>query len=277
MIGKKWSRDDILALADAKAREFGVPPWLGKAVIEQESAFNTTAVNGSDGGSAGLMQVHPSNFARFKVRAEDMKDPLKNIPIGMQLLKEALAKTGDIPTALIDYNAGQSRLDRFNRNERIKESGHLLRPITEAYIPSVLLRGQKYGGPQVTADDWNQIRGKFGREQIPDEEIFRKTGMRVQGLQSASKPVAPPLPNQVVPAAIQREAVARNSVFAPEADAPISFDPMPFAQVKEPEVDKSSTEYQRKAVAAAFDGEDQDEQDYPDWLMNIVRDSARYA
>ena len=118
-----YSKQDIALLADAAAKKRGVPAWLVKGIIEQESNWNPEAGNSTDGGSTGLMQVHPTNFKAYGVRREDLLDPAKNIQVGVDILAASLAKTkGNIPRALIDYNAGGVRLNKFDAGKAFADS-----------------------------------------------------------------------------------------------------------------------------------------------------------
>lgn len=86
------------------AREFKVDPWLILAVISVESSFDPKAE--SHQGAQGLMQVltrvHADKFAPFGGVAAAF-DPLANIKVGAQILKEYLGRDGTVEGALKAY------------------------------------------------------------------------------------------------------------------------------------------------------------------------------
>ncbi len=86
------------------AREFKVDPLLILAVISVESSFNPAAE--SHQGAQGLMQiltrVHADKFAPFGGVAAAF-DPLANIKVGAQILKEYLGRDGTVEGALKAY------------------------------------------------------------------------------------------------------------------------------------------------------------------------------
>jgi soluble lytic murein transglycosylase-like protein len=86
------------------AREFKVDPWLILAVISVESSFDPKAE--SHQGAQGLMQVltrvHVDKFAPFGGAAAAF-DPLANIKVGAQILKEYMGRDGTVEGALKAY------------------------------------------------------------------------------------------------------------------------------------------------------------------------------
>jgi len=86
------------------AKELKLDPWLILAVISVESSFDPTAE--SNRGAKGLMQVltrvHADKFAPFGGVAAAF-DPLANMRVGAQILKEYMARDGTVETALKSY------------------------------------------------------------------------------------------------------------------------------------------------------------------------------
>ena len=299
-----YSKQDIALLADAAAKKRGVPAWLVKGIIEQESNWNPEAGNSTDGGSTGLMQVHPTNFKAYGVRREDLLDPVKNIQVGVDILAASLAKTkGDIPRALIDYNAGGVRLNKFDAGKAFA-NGAKLTTTTEAYIPEVLLRGSKYGGPSVTADEYATIRDLYGSSQTADKDIFHRTGVTVQGQGTASPRLAfndtrnpatraprggtaePVIPVNIVQNSdFVNQSSLQKSDFVNQLSSNIpdpieqyakqALDPYALAPIPPPPTAKENA----KALAMAFGGEELPvaSEEYPDWLRGIVKDHATYG
>jgi soluble lytic murein transglycosylase len=102
----------------AEARERGVDPFLAAALIRQESMFNPRAR--SPVGAIGLMQVMPATgrtlarrlgVTRFK---EDLlTQPELNVHFGMAYLADQLRSYGRLDAVLAAYNAGPTRLNRW--------------------------------------------------------------------------------------------------------------------------------------------------------------------
>lgn len=115
------SRFDKIIVAAGKRHQ--VDPGLIKAVISQESVFNSKVVGGA--GEIGLMQVLPEGAVTDWARAHKRKvphknflfDPELNIEIGTWYLKKALLRWKKykhcIELALCQYNAGESRANRW--------------------------------------------------------------------------------------------------------------------------------------------------------------------
>ncbi len=95
---------NIVEYAYRTAREFKVDPLLILAVISVESSFDPKAE--SHQGAQGLMQiltrVHADKFAPFGGVAAAF-DPLANMKVGAQILKEYLGRDGTVEGALKAY------------------------------------------------------------------------------------------------------------------------------------------------------------------------------
>ncbi len=148
------------ALIGDVARRQGLDPWLIKAIVWRESAFQPDMVGTS--GERGLMQVGEGaaqDWARLeKIETfvpTDLFDPKTNIEVGSWYFRKALERSKQrdnaIPFALAEYNAGRVRLDRW-----ISESGRgaeatgrdLINaidfPTTRKYVESIMARHQFY-------------------------------------------------------------------------------------------------------------------------------------
>ncbi|MFP5407049.1 MAG: transglycosylase SLT domain-containing protein, partial [Gammaproteobacteria bacterium] len=86
------------------AREFRLDPYLVLAVVSVESSFNPNARNPS--GAQGLMQVltrvHTDKFAPFG-GSKAAFDPMANLAVGSQILKEYIVREGSVEAALKSY------------------------------------------------------------------------------------------------------------------------------------------------------------------------------
>jgi hypothetical protein len=90
-----------------KAKQMGIDPKLAVAVAYQESRLNPNTKNGTSG-EIGLMQVMPNTAKGMGFSVDDLRDPTKNIEIGLTYLKQGLDKFGDPVAAVAGYNAGHN-------------------------------------------------------------------------------------------------------------------------------------------------------------------------
>lgn len=91
------------------SKQFGVDEALIRSIIQQESAYDSTAVSGA--GAMGLMQLMPENC-----KAAGVTDPFnvdQNVYAGTKLLKTLLnTYNGNVEMALMAYNAGSGTMQR---------------------------------------------------------------------------------------------------------------------------------------------------------------------
>lgn len=110
------------------ARREGVTPDLLRAVIDRESGFRPCAVSAK--GAQGLMQLMPETAAELGVN--DPFDPKENIAAGARFLSRLLERyRGNITLALGAYNAGPTRVDRFQGLPPIPETLNYVADILE--------------------------------------------------------------------------------------------------------------------------------------------------
>jgi soluble lytic murein transglycosylase-like protein len=109
---------DIAEAIVGKSKELNLPLSLIMAVIDQESEFYPHAR--SNKGAQGLMQIMPFKWDEYVIKLNlgvdrrAMTDPLMNITVGCQILKDLYVRNshiGDHKTrmakALTDYNNGE--------------------------------------------------------------------------------------------------------------------------------------------------------------------------
>lgn len=100
---------DLVTMAHAAGHQIGVDPLLIIAVISVESRFNPIAE--SVAGAKGLMQIipkyHPEKFQEFG-GTKAVFDPQTNILVGSQIIKEYIARTGNLNSALQLYGGATS-------------------------------------------------------------------------------------------------------------------------------------------------------------------------
>jgi soluble lytic murein transglycosylase len=157
--GARYRRYD--EMIQAAGRRYGVDPNLIKAVIWRESRFQP-AMRGTRG-ERGLMQITEA-AAQDWAKAErietffpaDLFDAKTNIEAGAWYLAKALrhwsGKDDPVPFALAEYNAGRTRVKRWEKASGLEGGGfgaEELRaamdfPATKAYIQSILERTRQF-------------------------------------------------------------------------------------------------------------------------------------
>ncbi|MFH1850295.1 MAG: lytic transglycosylase domain-containing protein [archaeon] len=119
---------------------------LIKAVIYEESGGNPRAV--SRKGARGLMQLMPRTAAKYKVRANELFDPEKNILAGTHYLSDLMKQYGnDNALVLVAYNAGPGRLENALRAGPDHSWGSIeqhLYPETRRFVADVLAKSEQF-------------------------------------------------------------------------------------------------------------------------------------
>lgn len=145
--------DELIAQA---AGRYGVSPSLVKAIIWRESRFQPD-MQGTHG-ERGLMQITEGAAADWAKSEKietflptDLLDPKTNIDAGTWYLAKALKHWADkddpVPFALAEYNAGRTRVKRWEKNSGMgegfgAENLHSIMdfPATRSYIRSIVSR-----------------------------------------------------------------------------------------------------------------------------------------
>jgi len=93
------------------ADSIGIPFDIAFALVREESSFRPSVV--SHAGAIGLTQVMPRTGASINPNA-DLYDPKQNLEVGFTYLRYLIDRyNGDYTTALVAYNVGPTRVDRF--------------------------------------------------------------------------------------------------------------------------------------------------------------------
>jgi soluble lytic murein transglycosylase-like protein len=96
-------------LADRAADKYGLPHWLVRSVMKNESGFSPHAV--SPKGAIGLMQLMPGTAQTL---GANPNDPAQNADAGARYLRDLLQKyDGGLWHALAAYNAGPGAVDKY--------------------------------------------------------------------------------------------------------------------------------------------------------------------
>ena len=162
LIGMYWwrqherEREYETEIAKAATR-YKIDPLLVKAVIWRESRFDRNAKGKA--GEIGLMQVMELTGEEW-AEAERIRgfsksylwDPSQNIQAGAWYLSKCLKRytntDNPVPYALADYNAGRSRVLRWNKGEAATNSAVFLAqmdyPGTRRYAQTIMERYDFY-------------------------------------------------------------------------------------------------------------------------------------
>ncbi|CAO3428658.1 phage tail length tape measure family protein [Azospirillum argentinense] len=92
---------DLEGVIQTASAKYGVDANTIKALIQQESTWNPTAVNPRSG-AAGLMQIMPANWSAYGVT--NPFDPAQNVDAGTRIFREHLDRAGgDLERALSTF------------------------------------------------------------------------------------------------------------------------------------------------------------------------------
>jgi soluble lytic murein transglycosylase len=137
------------------AKKYAIDHRLVKAVIYQESRFNTNATGRA--GEIGLMQLMPKSAVQDWAAANGVASPLPgllfspelNIEIGTWYLSRAMKRWQNydayIELALCQYNAGESRADSWKPASYDGEVVPFIKiKSTKEYVTTIMRRYQEY-------------------------------------------------------------------------------------------------------------------------------------
>lgn len=130
-----YSRDAVMRMVVAAAREAGIDPALALAVAHTESSFRPLAL--SHAGARGVMQMMPATArGEFGARPAQLWDPRINTRLGSRFLRQLLDRYGRTDIALSHYNGG-SAVRRANGTLRVI-------PATRGYVRKVIALAGNY-------------------------------------------------------------------------------------------------------------------------------------
>jgi len=108
-----------------------IDPALIKAIIMAESGYDPMAT--SERGAVGLMQLMP-HIATTHGTDKDMYNPVQNINAGVEHLKGLLNQfRGDIELTLAAYNAGSSKVLKYQGVPPYEATRHYVKKVLEYY------------------------------------------------------------------------------------------------------------------------------------------------
>ena len=125
--------EEIDRLVSANSATWNVDPSLIKAIIANESGFNSNAT--SNVGAQGLMQLMPSTASGLGVT--NSYDPAQNVWGGTRYLRSLLDRFGgNTELAVAAYNAGPNAVEKYSGVPPYAE--------TQNYVQNVLASYEKY-------------------------------------------------------------------------------------------------------------------------------------
>jgi Transglycosylase SLT domain len=131
-------------IVDDAAQRHNVDPNLVRAVIAQESGWNSRAI--SRKGAVGLMQLIPETGQKYGAR--NLFDPAQNIDAGTSYLKSLLTRyDGDINMTLAAYNAGENAVDRFGGVPAYAETQNYVQKVGDRYFYGSAHSSTRSGAP----------------------------------------------------------------------------------------------------------------------------------
>jgi len=129
-IDLKAQSTNIDEIIETFSEKYGIDGDFIKAIIKQESGFNTRAT--SKKGAMGLMQLMPKTAQSLGVI--DAYNPSQNIEGGVKYLKSLLDKYGDNKElALAAYNAGPGAVKKYGGIPPYKETQNYINAIMGTY------------------------------------------------------------------------------------------------------------------------------------------------
>jgi len=115
-LSRQRTAHDLRLLIRQAADSHALDPELVEAVVEAESGGNPQAVSRAQ--AYGLMQLRiptASEVADRDITVNELFDPAINLDLGCRYLRRMLERYGDVRLALMAYNAGPSRVDRWRK------------------------------------------------------------------------------------------------------------------------------------------------------------------
>lgn len=106
---------------------------LVAALIRAESNFNSKAT--SHRGARGLMQITTRTASRYRISANELYDPYKNVDTGIRHLKMLLQRyAGNLELALAAYNTGEFAVDRYRGIPPFPKTRAFVKKILRDYL-----------------------------------------------------------------------------------------------------------------------------------------------
>jgi soluble lytic murein transglycosylase len=144
---------DFWPLLQKYAKERNLDPFLVAALVAQESNFDPVVV--SHANAYGLMQILPSTGRSYARKlgikpftTKRLKEAEVNVRLGTQIFADDIRKFGGVHFALASYNAGASRVVRWQREKPGLPQDEFIDdipfPETQNYVKRILGTAEDY-------------------------------------------------------------------------------------------------------------------------------------
>jgi soluble lytic murein transglycosylase-like protein len=115
------------------AAKHGVSWQLVASLMKHESNFKSRAT--SSRGARGLMQLTPRTASRYKVSAQELYDPYKNIEAGVKHLRMLIDRyAGNLELAIAAYNTGEFAVDRHRGIPPFRTTRAFVKKVLNQYL-----------------------------------------------------------------------------------------------------------------------------------------------
>lgn len=151
-----YNKTKLDQVIEYNANKYDVSPALIRAIIRQESNFNTLAV--SPKGARGLMQVLPSTAKNYG--SYDLFIPHHNVEVGSRHFSRLMKKYKQLPLALAAYNAGEGSISKYGGIPPFVETQNYVLNVLKSY--NVGLDKQIYGIDIQSQSDGSKVSVEQG-------------------------------------------------------------------------------------------------------------------
>lgn len=177
------TREEICSTLAEAAQHNDLPVPFFIRLLFQESRFRPEVV--SSAGAQGIAQFMPATATSMGL--DNPFDPVQAIPASARLLRELMAKFGNLGLAAAAYNAGPKRIqDWLDKKGKLPEE-------TQGYVKTIT------GKP---AENWRAKSGKDTAMTVPQHAPCKEAVPEPIVVASADKavPVPPKAPEKKIPA-----------------------------------------------------------------------------
>jgi len=126
---KKFEQTKIDEMIKVYSKRYGLDYDLVRAVVQVESAYKPEVE--SKAGAQGLMQIMPQTQEELGLKYPF--DPASNIEAGVRYLRSLIDRFGDVRLALAAYNAGPSKVEKYNGIPPYAETKRYVQKVLNIY------------------------------------------------------------------------------------------------------------------------------------------------
>ncbi|MBT8764005.1 lytic transglycosylase domain-containing protein [Desulfohalobiaceae bacterium Ax17] len=126
---KKNDQTKINEMIKVYSKRYGLDYDLVRAVVQVESAYKPEVE--SRAGAQGLMQIMPQTQEELGLKYPF--DPASNLEAGVRYLRSLIDRFGDVRLALAAYNAGPSKVEKYNGIPPYAETKRYVQKVLNIY------------------------------------------------------------------------------------------------------------------------------------------------